>query len=253
MKLWMKFSLYILINVLFVSNIFAQNEPTGTPQYKHVLKGYLTFLDDKKTTVLTDTFRTQTNTQNHSSILPTIGWSRLRKNGRFMEIGITKLSFDFQESKTENKVFQRDSFGNIVPAGDIPDRGMSVWTNNLGLRFEWNAPIFYRENADFQSFMGISVDPAFYYQKIQPVSSAAFGSRVFEFSNTITLIPRITYAVSNRLFLDLNVPISFITLNLNYNVVNNPTIPTNARERIDFRGLTPTNIYAIRFGIGYKI
>jgi hypothetical protein len=253
---------------LMLNSISAQNEKKGTPeeksgqapQYltnngipkigKYALKGYFNFLANNKTTILTDdSTRTQINSSKKRTIFPTIGLSRFRENGQFMEMGITRLDFDYQELRTENKVFQRD----LVPGGDIPSRGAKVWTDNIGLRFEWNFPFYHKENSDFNTYLGISMDPSVYFQKNNPLNAATFGTRVFEFSNTLTVIPRITYSLSSRCFLDLNVPISFTTFGVNYKYDSDPRLPTSARETIDFRTHLPTHIWAIRLGIGYKI
>jgi hypothetical protein len=136
---------------------------------------------------------------------------------------------------------------------DVPSRETETWTNTIGLRFEWNFPFFHEENDRFQSFFGISTDPSLFYQKINTVFTSFFPSRTFELSNTITIIPRVTYALSNRFFLDINAPISFITLDANYKVHKNPNLPSFARETVNFSAPLPTNFWAIRFGIGYKI
>jgi hypothetical protein len=239
---------------LITHSIHAQKEKNETPQYKYAFKGYLNFLADSKTTTLTDdTTRTQINSSKKRTIFPAIGWPRFRENGRFFEMGITRLGFDYQELSTENKVFQRDSLGNIVPGGDIPIRGVKVWMDNIGLQFEWNFPFYFKENRDFNTYLGFSMDPSVYFQKNESLNAAAPSKRVFEFSNTLTLIPRITYAISNRCFLDLNVPISFTTFGINYNYSSNSVFPISVRETIDFRTRLPTHIWAIRLGIGYKI
>ncbi len=248
-------SILMCFFLFFSTQLLAQIEKKETPQYKYAFKGYLTFSDDKKTSILTttDSTRTQTTTQFQSAILPSIGWSKFRKNGRFTEINLTRLRFDYQESKTENKVFQRDSFGNLVPAGDIPTRGTKLWTNAIGLRFEWNFPVFHLENNDFNAYLGISTDPSVYFQKTESFSSAAFPTQIFDISNTFTCIPRLTYAVSNRLFIDLNIPISFFTFGVNYNYQDNPTLHNYARSTTNLTAYYPTNIWALRIGIGYKI
>jgi hypothetical protein len=247
---------FILITFLLITNSISAQIKHDTTLYHYAIKGYLNFTDNTKTTIITDdTLFIQKNTEKNKTILPTIGWSRFRKNGRFNEFGITRLSLDYQYKKSENKLlFQRDSFGNIIPGiVDIPSREVKIWTNNLGLRFEWNFPIFRKENNDFVAFLGFSTDPSVFYQKILPGTMASFPTRVFELSNTITLIPRVTYAFTNRFFMDINMPFSLVTFSGNYTHEDNPVLPSYARESINFRTRLPSNIWAIRLGIGYKI
>ena len=248
-------SLFLIIFLTTFNCISAQIKH-DTTLYNYAFKGYLNFTDNIKTTIITDdTLFIQKNTERNKTILPAIGWSRFRKNGRFREFVITRLSLDYQYKKSENKLlFQRDSSGNIIPVIiNIPSREVKIWTNNLGLRFEWNFPIFRKENSDFIAFLGVSMDPSVFYQKIKPMSTASFPTRVFELSNTLTVIPRVTYAFTNRFFMDINMPFSFVTFSGNYTYEDNPVLPSFARESINFRTRLPSNIWAIRLGIGYKI
>jgi hypothetical protein len=251
-----RFYLCFALISFFIQPIAAQKTKKETPQYKNAFKGYLNLLDGRKTTIITDdtSFRETIKTHNRA-LLPTIGWSKYRKNGRFTEIGITRMKFDYDyKSKEWQLLFYRDTLGNFIPIQQnviIPET--EIWTNTVGLRFEWNFPFFHEEGKRFQSFLGISTDPTLSYQKINTVFTSFYSSRVLALSNSITVIPRITYALSNRFFLDINAPISFITLNVNYKVDKNPTLPSYARETVNFRAHLPTTIWAIRFGIGYRI
>jgi hypothetical protein len=234
--------------------VSAQNN-ADNPIYKHAFKGYLTISENSKTTVLKDTFRQQTTVVKNAAVLPSIGWVKYRKNGQFREISLTQIKVLQEVSETQNKLFNTlDSFGNIIAlAGDIPGRGLTTWIAQLGVRIEWNFPIYYREKRNLAGFIGISTDPFLFFEKTKPVLSASFPARTAQLSNTFSLIPRLTYALSNRLFVDLNVPISFTTLNLNYQYVDSPILPKYARETLNFRAHFPSNFWGIRVGLGYKI
>ncbi len=249
-------AIYLFIASFFISSnvIFAQNAKNETPQYRYVFKGYLRFFDDKQSNSQTDVDNNiYTTTRRNSILLPTIALTKYRKDGSFWEFGVT--DFDFSYNKNQNDVqllFQRDSFGNLVPAtGDIPSRGIETWTNHLGLRFERSFPLLANKNKRFQPFLGLSCDPSVFYQKISPLNAAAFQTRVFELSNTITFIPRLTYAVSKRFLIDLNAPVSLVTFAVDYRKDDNPTLPSFARETTGFNARLLAKIWAVRLGVGY--
>jgi hypothetical protein len=255
MKYFPQLCFCFLLISSFINPLSAQIDTKETPQYKHALKGYLTIMETNKTNILTDSTRQQTTNLSKTTLLPSISWVTFRKNGRFREMGITQFKVMHESTQTQNELFQtRDSLGNLIPVSvSFPGRGSAIWSAQLGTHFEWNFPIYYRETHSFACFFGISTAPSLYFAKTTPFSSASFPSRVFELSNNLSLIPRMTYMVSNRLFLDMNIPISFTTFDVNYYHVDSPILPTYARTTLNFRAYLPTNFWAIRFGIGYKI
>jgi hypothetical protein len=255
MKFFPQLCFCFLLISSFINPISAQIDTKETPQYKHALKGYLTITEVNTTNIFTDSIRQRTTNLSKTALLPSVSWVKFRKNGQFREMGITQFNVLHESTETENKLFQvRDSFGNIIP-GTISflGRGTATWSAQLGLQFEWNFPIYYRETRNFACFVGVSTAPTLYFEKITSFSSASFPSRAFELSNTLSIIPRMTYAVSNRLFVDINIPISFTTFDVNYYHVDSPILPTYARTTVNFRAHLPINLWAIRFGIGYKI
>jgi hypothetical protein len=255
----MKFSsnlcLSFLMISLFISPLFAQMDSKETPQYKHAFKGYLTIIETHKTNILKDSSRQRTTKLGKTTLLPSVSWAKFRKNGRFREIGITQFKVLHESTETQYELFQfRDTLGNLIPpSGVIPGRGLAIWSAQLGMQCEWNFPIYYRENRNFGCFVGVSTAPVLSFEKVTSLLNVIFPSRALELSNTLSIIPRMTYAVSNRLFIDFNVPISFTTFDVNYKFTDNPILPTYARKIVEFNVYLPTNIWAIRFGIGYRI
>lgn len=248
---------YFLFLILIFSSQLSAQITIDTPQYRYAFKGYLNFSDEKKLDTQTDFIGniSVTNEQN-ITLLPRIALSKYRKNGQFFELSLTNFEFSNKKSQTENKVlFAFDSLGNRISinAGQIPIRGAQVFTNHFGFRFEWSFPMYKNEESTLKSYIGISTDPSLFFQKIVPFTSAAFVTHVGQLSNTFILIPRLTYSCSKRLFIDVNIPISFLELATKYRFENNPSLPTFARDTFNFTARLPSNFWAIRLGIGYKI
>ncbi len=239
----------------FNNRVQAQTSKKEAPQYRYVFKGYLRYFDDKQSNSVTNVDNNIfTTTTRKTLLLPSIALTKYRKDGSFWEFSITDFNFSYDKNQRSVQIlFQRDSFGNLVPVTDfsLPSRGTEVFTNYLGLRFERSFSLISNKNSRFQPFLGLSCDPSVSYQKVTPFSSATFQTKVFELSNTLTLTPRLTYTVSKRFLIDLNVPVSLIKFSANYRSEDNPILPTFARKTTDFNAQLLSKIWAIRLGIGY--
>lgn len=241
----------------FNTATYAQTAKKETPQYRYAFKGYLRLFYENKSKTTTDFLgNILVEKERNIAILPTIAFSKYRANGQFFELSLTNFNFSHQNSEaTREFFFAIDSAGNVIPfnSGQIPSRGAEIVTNHLGLRFEWNMPVFYNKNSSFRPFLGLAFDPSVFYQSTIPFTSAAFPTRVFELSNTVTVVPRLTYAVSERLFIDVNVPFSLVNFSFDYQQTDNPILPTFARETTAFNARLLSNTWTFHLGLGYKL
>ncbi len=250
-------AIYVCIaSFLSLNNVVqAQTSKKEASQYRYVFKGYLRFFYENKSIRTTDFSGNVTLEKvRNAAILPTIGIAKYRKDGQFFELSLTNFNFFYQNEEIIREViFGIDSFGNRVTILDkIPSRGAEILTNHLGLRLERSFPLLSNKNNRFQPVVGLSCDPSVFYQSTTPFTSAAFPTRVFELSNTVAFIPRLTYAVSNRFLIDLNVPISLVKFAFDYRYDSDPRLPTFARETTGFSATLLSKMWAIRLGLGYR-
>ena len=254
---WLLFS----ILTIFVAQLFSQNannsKPNTKPVYRYALKGYLNIFHEKSLVSETSVFnQTTVTSQIQTTFLPTFGISKQHKNGSFSEMSLTHFNFLHDDIRRDNTYFSTvDSLGNLLT---IPRQvqfryGTETWTNEIGIRWEYDYPVFYGKMGVFQPFFGISTDPSVFYEKKVPFSTGKFPTNVAAIRNTFSFIPRVKVALSSRLFLDVHCPIAVYSMALTYKKEENPILPTYARKSLDFSKQLFSSTFNFRIGLGYKI
>ena len=240
--------LFLLTLSLFAAQLFGQNTNKTKPVYRFGVKAYLNVSHENKYDRYTDDllYRTTVTTQKSTDVFPTFGFSKNKKKGRFYEISFTHFSFKHDDALTQHWL-------DTVNMTQIPSRGAKSNTAYVGMRYEWNFPVFYEKMGRFQPYIGVSTDPSVFFENIEPYTTATFPSIVFEARNTISVIPRAVANLSSRLFLDLNMPISVFSVAATYSYYGNPILPTYARSGTDFTTKFFTPQFNIRLGLGYRI
>lgn len=249
--------LFIFVLTLFAAQLFGQNIKNSKPVYRYALKAYLNVSHEQKSEKITNLDgNIITTNQSETSFLPTVGFLKQKKNGRFNEISLTHLSFSNNNSSTDVELlFVRDSLGNLVPATNlqIPWRGSKTAKAQIGMRYEWNFPIFKDYSDIIQPFIAVSTDPSVFFQSIVPYTTAAWSTKSFELRNTFSIIPKVAFNLSPRLFLDVQFPISVFSMAGIYQYEGNPILPTYARENFTFSSQLFPKVFNFRVGVGYKI
>lgn len=249
--------LFTLVLTLFAAQLFGQNTKNSKPVYRYALKAYLNVSHEKKSEKTTNIDgNIITTNRNETSFLPTVGFLKQKKNGRFNEISLTHLNFSHNNYLTEVEyLFMRDSLGNLVPASNIqiPTRGLKAGKAQIGMRYEWDFPIFKDYSNIIQPFIAVSTDPSVFFQSIVPYTTAAWPTKSFELRNTFSIIPKVAFNLSPRLFLDVQCPISVFSVSGVYQYEGNPILPTYARENFTFSSQLFHKVFNFRIGVGYKI
>ena len=240
--------LFLITFSIFAAQLFGQNTNNTKPIYRFGLKSYLSINYEKKIERYTDNilYRTSETTQKTTDIFPSIGILKNKKKGRFNEISITHFNF----KKDDEITYHWSDTSNTT---SIPSRGAKNFTAYVGMRFEWNFPVFYEKMGRFQPYIGISTDPSVYLQNLKPYTSASSPTTMVEANNTISIIPRFVFNASSRLFFDINLPVSVFSTTASYRYFGNPILPTYARRTTEFSSQTLPKMFNIRLGLGYKI
>lgn len=127
------------------------------------------------------------------------------------------------------------------------------WASNASayaFRYEISKSIS-SDRSPLKVAIGAALHP--YYVSIEhtPVIDLIYPSSARWYGASLNLIPRLTYTISERFFLDLNIPVKAFDYRFHKEQVNNPAIPVRQQvnqyaESIFFEGA-----YTIRFGVGY--
>lgn len=124
----------------------------------------------------------------------------------------------------------------------------------LFLRYEYKLALFKRKEWErIKPGIGFSASPYIQWNKRQPELSNEFATSRTTVGLFLSVIPRVEYKLNDRWYLDLNIPLSIVTMNYITTKTNSPNLPIDERTEhiIDFHN-GPIAL-AIRFGVGYMI
>ena len=134
----------------------------------------------------------------------------------------------------------------------IPVEGEHIWAVNVGLRYEFAFNLL-KEELRHGLFVGASVQPYFDYLNTKPITSASFPTDTKIFGTKLHLIPRYTYDIGKKWFLDVNFPIEAMNI-LAYRLhTQNPILSEQDRIVSDVQGDFFAEIFQFRIGIGLKL
>lgn len=189
-------------------------------------------------------FTGQTTQKNLQLFHPTIAFRIRNKKNNFHEIELTKLEVGSEET------LSGVNFNNGSP---IIIAGGKTNTTAIAVRYEYILNFNKKKNSKLMPALGLALMP--YYQRTHYTPSLAT-----EFPETATrlgvkgfVVPRVTYAISSRLFLDVNIPICVTDM---YTLMNNEKNPNLTQQEQkystgNFDGLP--EFYSLRIGLGLNI
>jgi len=166
---------------------------------------------------------------------------------------ITKNRMKHEIELSALRVKRDEDFEGIDAGGSIiPVEGSLDWQIDVGLRYEFMLN-FLRDELRHGLFVGTSVAPYFNYWNTVPKTSASFPANTKVFGTRLHLIPRYTYDISKKWFVDVNFPIEVVDAFVHRNYWGNPILSSNERVRTDIQANFFDNVFRFRIGIGLKL
>lgn len=174
---------------------------------------------------------------------PTVAFRIKNARNDFHEIELTKF-----EVGSEDFLSTLDQSGVIIPMA-----GGKTNTTVIAIRYEYTLNFNKRKNSKLMPAIGLALMP--YYQRTHftPVLATEFPATKTQIGAKGFLIPRLNYAISSRLFLDVNVPFCVTDMYVEIKNAQNPTL-TQQEQKNDtgnFDGLP--QFYSFRVGVGLNI
>jgi hypothetical protein len=240
-------SIHVILFVLAFTN--TANAQNTNLDYSGALKIYnLTSYETYTTSVFTDTTNSNYHFSKHSALTvfhPTVAYQWKTTKSNFHEVELTGLMFANKRSQT---VLMNDST-NINPTIG----GMNTLTSELSLRYEYILTFNKMKESKFVPSVGFGLNP--FYRRIsnRPVLSNMYPSSERQFGVRAFITPRITYFVTQKFFLDLNIPLCFSEFNLTALRQDNPVIPFDHRTTSTINFYQFPKFLSARIGIGIKI
>jgi hypothetical protein len=235
--------LTLLLMVITVKTSLGQNTNLD---YKSALKIYnlTTFEEQIKSRRLNDTssYRFQYTNTLLKILNPTIAFQWKSKNYNFHEIELTGLILGKNGTKTE---IINDTTNNrqTINGGDLK-------TTVISVRYEYILNFNKSKDRKFVPSIGFGINP--YYRQINyspkitssfPTSEISFGMRTF-------ITPRLTYFLTSKLFIDVNIPLCVFDTFYLADKEDNPASPVQERTITTFNYNQFPKIFSGRIGIG---
>ena len=163
---------------------------------------------------------------------PAIAWST--KHGNSMEIEISHMKYrDYNIYKDEEK----------------SELGRNEKNIELFLRYEYIFSFGQGAERKWRPSVGISVTPFYQYLVTSPYNLASFRYSSTKTGAYLTATPRIQYYVNQHWFLDLNLPISYASMEYSMDRNQNPTLTYENRSVSELTFNSWTGL-GIRLGLG---
>gem|GEM_PF-823891 len=239
-------SLIFSFALLFCSfAAFSQNE---NPKRQSSLKIYnLTTVERDYSPQFFDSLGNEyrDNFYNIQLLHPTIAYQWFNAKGNAHEIELTSLRMSTSESN--RWAFYSRNQSNLTAAQDLQASAM------ISLRYEYILFLKRETDPKLMPSLGLGVNPYYMLDIFRSTVTTVFPERFQAVGIRFFAIPRLNYSLSDRLYLDLNFPISLYDAKLVTSKSENPTIPNNERKRSSVEVESFAPLFSARLGIGIRL
>lgn len=167
------------------------------------------------------------------------------KKNNFHEIELT--NFTLNQLEKETKVIN-DTNGIIqaVSAGD------NLNTAYISVRYEYILNFNKLKDKKILLSSGFGFSPFYKYEKDIPSVSSSFPASEVNIGLRVFVTPRLTYFVSSRLFIDINIPLCVWDLDYIIDKDENPALTAAQQSAGSFNFQQFPKIFSGRAGVGLK-
>jgi hypothetical protein len=237
----------ILLFLLFSAISWSQNSSLA---YSKALKIYnLTTFDAATSTSQSSdlpgiSFNSSVKT--FQLLHPTIAFQwKTKKKENFHEIELS--SFSFRRTNTmDEKITDSTNLSQIIS-------GSAEIICSIAARYEYIFTFFKTKDRKFLPSLGLGINSYFLQSSTRPktadlfpISDRIIGSKVF-------LTPRINYFITPKLFLDFNIPLCILDINLQTKNKQDPILPINQQSVSTIRFQQFPTVFSARIGLGIKL
>ena len=233
----------ILLSTIAILMSFVCNSQQSNISIK--LYNLTTFEKTKLSSRTQPSIQTTTTDKNLTLLHPTIAIQWKTKKNRYKELELTNFMIE------KNDTYSYSTRDSLLES--FTTSGNKITQTFIGVRFEEMRMIKKISNKKSNFFFGIALNPYYKNYRFTPYTSNLFPSNLKQFGINGYIIPRFTYTLSSRLFIDINLPIQFATLNFESNSLNNPTIVRSSQrtQTLDFYAFP--KYFSGRVGLGIHL
>lgn len=177
---------------------------------------------------------------------PTIAYRWEQRKGRFHEVEL----IDFRFSSREKSVRPLTPHTGVTASATA---GEQIMQAALSVRYEYQTYIRHKEDRPWQISLGLGINPYYFLHLLQPLVTTHFPERVHTAGMRLHAVPRFTWHLSERLFLDVNLPFCIAELRFQHRYDETPTIPIDERGSLLSEFNTFPALFSGRIGVGFKL
>jgi hypothetical protein len=214
--------------------------------YRNGLKIYnlSTFEENFKSIQLSDTSSYQFTNTSTQILHPTIAFQWKAKNNNFHEIELTNFEIGKTGAKTE---FVADTNG--IPFVS----GQDIVTTALSVRYEYILNFNKSKDSKLVPSLGFGVNPYFRKNKYSPMASSSFPASESSFGLRAFITPRVTYFITQKIFVDFNIPLYLFDNFILTEMRDNANLPVEQRTVSTYNFNQFPKFISGRIGIGIKL
>lgn len=176
---------------------------------------------------------------------PAYQWTT--ENGQKFEVELTQMNFGFSN---QGEYTLNNQTRKVLSVNS----GARIRQFQMALRLEKQRFIstdFF--DGKFRPMLASSIEPFFTKVSVYPHNSSSFHHRDTYLGLSAFFIPRFNYELTEKFYFDLNIPIHVITLETNWNVVENPAFSAQQQRITSFSINSFSNSVFVRLGAGIRI
>jgi hypothetical protein len=176
---------------------------------------------------------------------PSIAFQWKTEKNNFHEIELKDFTLNKNSTLTE---LVNDTSSNILTS---VTSGIS--TSLISAQYEYIINFNKSKESKFVPSLGFGINPYFTHSNIHPENSTTYPTRNTYFGAKLNVTPRLTYYVTSKFFVDVNIPICISDSYFSINKVDNPSFPENMRTTTTLNFEQLPMFLSGRIGIGFKI
>ncbi|RYD55664.1 MAG: hypothetical protein EOP56_15210 [Sphingobacteriales bacterium] len=168
---------------------------------------------------------------------------------------LVKPAYAFQMKTAKGNAHEFELFNFMLNANKSGSPGNIYKTRatSIVLKYEYIINMMKKRNSKLAPAIGLGAAPYFYHTRGIPTASSHFPYRNSSFGFSGLLIPRVTYNVTTRLYLDVNIPITILDMDHRSNKFSDPTLPVAQRtSSLTSFNMLPSQPFTARIGLGIR-
>jgi len=176
---------------------------------------------------------------------PSVAFQWKTEKNNFHEIELKDFAMSTNSTITE---LVNDTTFNILTSVTS-----GITSSLISAQYEYIINFNKSKESKFVPSLGIGINPYFANSSTHPESPTTYPTNATYFGAKLNVIPRLTYYVTTKFFIDVNFPLCISDSYFSINKVDNPTLPENMRTTTTLNFEQLPMFLSGRIGVGIKI